>query len=67
MKYKVYTIATATIELGEIEADSKEEAIEKALVAQGDDTISLCYHCSQKVGQLVLSDQDEDIFVEELD
>lgn len=67
MKYNVSVLATTVIDLGEIEADSREEAIEKAMEQQGSDTVQLCWQCSQKAGELTLSDRDEDIFVEELD
>lgn len=66
MKYNVSALATTVINLGDVEASSKEEAIEKAMERQGSDTISLCWHCSREVGDLTLSDRDEDIFVEEL-
>ena len=64
MKFRVGTIATTYVDLGEFEADTKDEAIEKAFDAQGCDTISLCWECSRKVGELTLSSDDEDIEVE---
>ena len=67
MKYRVGTVATTYVNLGEFEADSKDEAIEKAFEAQGCDTITLCYHCSRTVGDLTLSDREEDIEVEEIE
>lgn len=66
-KYRVGTIATTYVDLGEFEADSKDEAIEKAFEAQGCNVIKLCYHCAHKVGELYLSDRDEDIEVEEME
>lgn len=67
MRYNVSALATTVIDLKEIEADSREEAIDKAMERQGSDTVQLCWHCSRKVGDLTLSDRDEDIFTEELD
>lgn len=66
MKYRVSALATTVIDLGEFEATSKEEAIKKAMDKQGDDTISLCWQCSREVGELTLSDRDEDVYVEEV-
>lgn len=67
MRYNVSAIATTVIDLGDVEANSKKEAVEKAMERQGSDTVQLCWQCSQKAGELTLSDRDEDIFVEELD
>lgn len=67
MIYNVSALATTVIDLGDFEANSEEEAIEKAMEKQGCDTISLCWQCSRKVGELTLSDRDEDIFVEEIE
>lgn len=66
MKYNVSVLATTVIDLGDFEANSKEEALEKAMEKQGSDTISLCWQCSREVGELTLSDREEDIFIEEL-
>lgn len=66
-KYRIGTIATAYIDLGVFEAENEEEAIEKAFEAQGSDVITLCYHCSHKVGELILSDREGDIEVEEVE
>lgn len=66
MKYNVSVVATTVIDLGNFEADSREKAIEMAMEKQGCDTISLCWQCARKVGELTISDRDEDIFVEEL-
>nr|DAQ13408.1 MAG TPA: hypothetical protein [Caudoviricetes sp.] len=54
MKYNISVLATAVIDLGDVEADSQKEAIHKAFDRQGIDTIELCYHCSQRVGELTL-------------
>lgn len=66
MKYNVSVLATAVIDLGDVEADSREEAIEKAMEKIGSDKIPLCYECSQKVGELLISDREEDFSVIEL-
>lgn len=50
-----------------IKREGRKQAIEKAMEQQGSDTVQLCWQCSQKAGELTLSDRDEDIFVEELD
>lgn len=63
-KYRVGTAVVGFKDLGIFEADSEEEAIEKAFEEQGCDVISLCYHCSNEVGELLLSDREEDIEVE---
>lgn len=67
MRYNVSALAKTVIDLGDIEANSKKEAIKKAMERQGSNTVELCWHCSEKAGELTLSDRDEDIIVEELD
>ena len=44
----------------------EEEAVEIAMERLGCDTISLCWECSRKVGELTISCNDEDIEVEEV-
>lgn len=63
MKYYVSVKASTTVFLGEVDADNKNEAIQKAVEEQGDDTIQLCWGCSQQVGEIKLSDKDEDFIV----
>ncbi len=65
MKYRVGTIATTYVDLGVVEANNEEEAVEIAMGRLECDTISLCWECSQKVGELTISCNDEDIEVEE--
>jgi phosphoribosyl-ATP pyrophosphohydrolase len=66
MKYRVGTIATTYVDLGVVEANNKEEAVEIAMERLGCDTISLCWECSRKVGELTISCDDEDIEIEEI-
>ena len=65
-KYRVQTVVTGTFDFGLVSADSEEEAIEKAFAEYGNDTVSLCWHCSKEVGELTISCNCDDIEVEEI-
>ena len=60
-KFDVYTQVVGSYHMGQFEAETEEEAIKMAWDKVGSNNISLCYHCSHEVGELYLSDNDEDI------
>ena len=63
MKYACYIDIVGTKFLGEVEAKSQAEADIKAERLTRNASVSLCYECSHKIGELQLG---ENVYAEEV-